>query len=129
MATFWSETFDPRKHHDAMWPIAGVPKGDRWRTASLQTHVVYFVRVCSFSFEFHSIQQIEKCLGFFAQKIRPSSRRNVRNFDPDPTLIHSLAQRWFDRLPMYLLEERRRIPIAKALRQALQEFANEKHVA
>jgi hypothetical protein len=129
MATIWSEKFDPPKHHDSMWPVPGVPERDRWRTASLQTHTVYFVRVCSFTFEFHSIQQIEECLSFFAQKIRPSSRRDVRDFDPDPALVHSLAQRWHDRLPMHLLEERRRVPIVRALTQALKEFIDEKHVA
>jgi len=129
MATIWSEMFDPRKHSDAMWPVPGVPQGDHWRTASLQTHTVYFVRVCSFTFEFHSIQQLEECLRFFTQKIRPSGRRDVHDFDPDPGLIHSLSQRWHERLPMYLLEERRRVPIAKALRQALQRFVDEKKVA
>ena len=129
MATIWSETFDPRKHSDAMWPIPGVPEGDKWRTASLQTHVVYFVRVCSFTFKFHSIQQLEECLRFFSQKIRPSGRRDVHDFDPDPGLIHSLSQKWHERLPMYLLEERRRVPIFRALTQALQEFSNEKPVA
>ena len=129
MATFWSEKFDPDKHHDAMWPVPGVPQGDRWRTASLQTHTVYFVRVCSFTFEFHSTEQIEECLRFFAQKIRRSSRRDVRGSDLHPTEVHSLTQRWHDRLPMHLLEERRRLPIVRALTQALQEFTDEKHVA
>jgi hypothetical protein len=112
-----------------MWPVPGVPQGDRRRTASLQTHTVYFVRVCSFTFEFHSIQQLEECLRFFTQKIRPSGRRDVHDFDPDPGLIHSLSQRWYERLPVYLLEERRRVPIAKALGQALQKFVDEKTIA
>ena len=124
MATIWSETFDPRKHYDAMGE--GVPQEHQWRTASLQTHTVYFVRVCSFTFRFHGISQIQECLRFFAQKIRPSGRRDVRNFDPDPGLIHSLSQRWHERLPMYLLEERRRVPIVLALRQALKKFAGTK---
>ena len=129
MATIWSETYDPQKHSDAMWPIPGVPQRDQWRTASLQTHVVYFVRVCSFTFKFLSIQQLEECQRFFAQKIRPSGRRDVHDFDPDPGLIHSLSQKWHEKLPMYLLEERRRVPIFRALTQALQEFSNEKPVA
>jgi hypothetical protein len=112
-----------------MWPIRSVPESDKWRTASLQTHTAYFVRACSFTFEFHSIQQIEECLRFFAQKIRPSGRRDVSNFDPDPGLIHSLSQRWHERLPMHLLEERRRLPIVRALTRALEKFANTKPVA
>jgi hypothetical protein len=126
MATIWSETYDPKKHYDAMRPIEGVPKHHQWRAASLQTHTVYFVRVCSFTFEFHSISQIQECSRFFAQKIRPSGRRDVRNFDPDPGLIHSLSQRWHERLPMHLLEERRRVLIVRALKQALKKFADMK---
>jgi hypothetical protein len=126
MATTWSETFDPRKHHDAMRTIEGVPQRHQWRTASLQTHAVYFVRVCTFTFEFHSISQIQECLRFFTRKIRPSGRRDVRNFDPDPGLIHSLSQRWHERLPMYLLEERRRVSVVRALKQALQKYSDMK---
>jgi hypothetical protein len=40
-------------------------------------------------------------------------------------MIHSLSQKWHERLPMYLLEERRRVPIFRAPTQALQEFSNE----
>jgi hypothetical protein len=129
MATIWSETFDPRKHQNAMWPTPGVPESHKWRTASLQTHPVYFVRVCSFTFEFHSVAQLEECLRFFSQKIRPSGRRDVHDFDPHPSMIHSLSQRWHERLPMYLLEERRRVPIVKALRLALRQFSDEKAIS
>jgi hypothetical protein len=38
--------------------------------------------------------------------------------------IHWEAQRWFERLPMYLLEEPKRRKVVLALRQALQ-FAEE----
>jgi len=100
MATIWSETFDPRKHHDAMWPTAGVPRNHKWRAASLQAHNVYFVRVCSFTFEFHNIPQLEECLRFFSQKIRPSGRRDVSHFGPDPSLVHSLSQQWHERFEL-----------------------------
>ena len=33
--------------------------------------------------------------------------------------LHSVCQRWCERLPMQLLEERRRVRIVPALRQAL----------
>jgi hypothetical protein len=83
---------------------------------SLETHRVYFVRVCAFTFEFHSIQQIQECLAFFSRKVHPSSRASLGG------ICHEEAQRWFDRLPMRLLEERRRIPVAEALSQALDKF-------
>lgn len=128
MAQIWSETFDPKRHSDKMCDISqipGVPKEQYWRAPTLQRYPVYFVRVCGFTFEFHSIEQIEACLRFFSQKVRPSSMIRFSHSDRQIHWLHWVAQRWFERLPMQLLEERRRVRIVPALRQALSKFKRE----
>jgi hypothetical protein len=71
-----------------------------------------------------SVQQLRDCLSFFEQKIHPSSRHQM----PPETLagVHGEAQRWFERLPMYLLEEPKRRKVVEALRRALQLIDEDK---
>jgi len=57
---------------------------------------VYFVTVCSFTFEFHSINQINACLKHYSQKVRPSTRipeKDLWKYGGD----HGETQRWFER--------------------------------
>jgi hypothetical protein len=125
MAQIWSETYDPERHRDKMHDVSkipGVPTEQYWRAPTLQRYPVYFVRVCGFTFEFHSIQQLEVCLAFFAQKVRPSSMIRFSDSDRRIQWLHWVCQRWFDRLPMQLLEERRRVRIVPALKTALTQF-------
>jgi hypothetical protein len=75
-----------------------------------------FVSVCSFIFEFHSIKQIEVCLEFYSFKNHPSNRADIGSAD------HWECQRWFEQLPMYLLEEPKRKKVVKALREAVLQF-------
>jgi hypothetical protein len=77
---------------------------------------VYLVRVCSFTFEFHSIEQIKLCLTYFEKKIHPSSRIDIDGADSWE------VQRWYERLPMYLLEEPKRQRLVKALMSAIKVF-------
>jgi hypothetical protein len=90
----------------------------------LKPDEVITVRVASFVFRFKSVEQLKTCLAFFEKKIHPSSRipakvlaadlgedwRELRGWD---------VERWFERLPMYLLEEPKREKVLKALRKAL----------
>ena len=77
---------------------------------------VYFVRVCSFTFEFHSVAQINECFQYYSRKIHPSSRLDIGGASSWE------VQRWFERLPMYLSEEPKRKRVVKALAAALEEF-------
>lgn len=81
---------------------------------------VVFVRVCSFTFEFLSADQVKMYLEYYQQVVRPSSRLPVYtgNFGGD----HGEAQRWFERLPMYLLEKPKRRKVIKALTLAFEQF-------
>jgi len=128
MAKIWSEKYDPKRHRDKMRDasrIPGVPTEQYWRAPTLQRYLVYFVRVCGFTFEFHSIEQLEVCLEFFSQKVRPSSMIRFSESDRRIHWLHWVCQRWFERLPMKLLEERRRVRIVPALKKALAQFKSE----
>lgn len=94
-------------------------------TASLIPRHVIVVRVASFTFRFGTIRQLRECIKYYEKKTRPSSRvaaktlaaelgegwRALRGWD---------IERWFERLPMYLLEEPKRQKVLKALSQALE---------
>jgi len=128
MAQIWKEIFDPKRHFDKMHDftkLPGVPREQYWRAPTLQRYPVYFVRVCGFTFEFHSIRQLEVCLEFFSRKVRPSSVIRFSASDRQMQWLHWVCQRWSERLPMQLLEERRRVRIVPALRQALTKFRRE----
>ena len=82
------------------------------------------VHVASFTFQFMSVQQLRDCLSFFEQKIHPSSRLPMA---PETSAgMHGEAQRWFERLPIYLLEEPKRRKVVEALRRALQLIDEDK---
>jgi hypothetical protein len=122
MARIWKEAFDSVKHGlpdalpDAIEPLR------RYRTApTLVSHDVVFVSVCSFTFRFYSRPQLEQVLNYYEQKIVPSSREpesvwSLRGGD------HGEAERWFERLPLFLREESKRLKVVKALRDALKMF-------
>ena len=112
MAKIWKEEFDPTRHHNRMdaGPAARPAKDN------LLPSWVYFVRVCSFTFEFHSVAQINHCLEYYDRKLQSSSRMNIGGAD------HWETQRWFERLPMYLREEPKRKDVVKALAAALEQF-------
>jgi hypothetical protein len=83
------------------------------------------VRVASFTFRFVSVEHLRDCLAYFQQKTHPTSRiaakklasqlgedwRSQRSWE---------VERWFERLPMYLLEEPKREKVVQALAKALQ---------
>jgi hypothetical protein len=92
--------------------------------ASLLPRHVIVVRVASFAFRFESVERSRKCIKYYERKTRPSSRiagkilsaelgedwRKLRGWE---------VERWFERLPMYLLEEPKRQKVLKALSRAL----------
>jgi hypothetical protein len=93
-------------------------------TASLLPHHVIVVKVASFAFRFGSVEQLRECISYYEKKIHPSSRI------PAKKLAAELGEdwreqrgweveRWFERLPMYLMEEPKRQKVIKALSRAL----------
>jgi len=71
------------------------------------------VAVASFTFRFVSTDQLKDCLDYYQRKTHPSS------MCPIGAMGHWDAQRWFERLPMYLLEAPKRAKVVNALKRAL----------
>jgi hypothetical protein len=111
----WKEKRDPSKHTD--WMSTYHVGGSRPPTLrdSILEEWQYFVRVCGFTFEFCSVEQISECLKYVGQKLHPSSRK------PNDGLEH-YWQRWSERLPAGLLKEAKRVKIVSALETALERF-------
>ena len=112
----WTEPYEPTRHvvpyvyRDAL--------ESRLRAPSFIPNNVLIVNVASFTFHFVSLQQVRDCLAHFELKIHPSSRLPLNQ-----TMDYGdsgEAQRWFDQLPMYLLEDARRKKVIKALTKALE---------
>ncbi len=117
MARWWFEPLDMERHRDFMSTchIGGMefePPRDR-----LIERRVYFVEAAGFTFQFASLGQLREALGHFERRVNPSSRR------PGVSLEH-YWQRWFERLPQWLFEERRRVRVVSALSRALQAFGS-----
>ena len=77
---------------------------------------IYYVRVCSFTFAFYSLEMLQDYLIYFSQDIKPSSRR--RCF----WVSGPMEQTRYDRLPLYLWEKSKRVKVVKALTEALTYF-------
>jgi hypothetical protein len=122
MAKHWKEKYQPSTHINHMWGDGCEP--DRTKDQVLDPTWVYFVRECGFTFEFHSLEQLEVCLAHFDQKMRPSTRipeDELWKFGGD----HGERQRWFERLPGDLFANTKRERIVKALSRAMEHFQRE----
>src|SRR5438034_9292935 len=123
MADIWKEVYKPkRKGSPAANPgsthmIYEFPPPPALPT-SLSPKEVWYVRVCSFTFAFHSMAQLEACFAYYSRKIHSTSRITEDNPLQEP-------QRWFERLPMYLLEEPKRKKVVAALQLALNRWTLE----
>ena len=99
--------------------------------ASLLRRDVIIVRVVSFTFRFTTIEELRECIKFYQQKTRPSSRVAAKTYEAEfgqdwRSLRGWDIERWFERLPMYLLEEPKRQKVLKALCKALELIESEK---
>jgi hypothetical protein len=119
MSKHWVENYDWTKHQNRMYgPGLDV---DRSRDQKLDPYRVYFVEVCSFTFEFHSLDQLRSCLDYYMQKVHPSTRipgKDLGSYSGD----HWETQRWYEKLPMKLLNNHCRPKVVKALERALSDF-------
>jgi hypothetical protein len=99
--------------------------------ASLVPLQVIVVRVASFTFRFETVKQLRECIAYYQKKTRPSSRISAKAIAADIGQDWRKwrgweVERWFERLPMYLLEEPKRQKVLKALSEALDLVENEK---
>ena len=127
MPQIWKETLVPKRKGDLpphaadkMWAFPLPPT----LPTTLLPREVWYVRVCSFTFVFHTLQQLQACLDYYGKKTHPSSRipfAELANYGGDS----SECQRWFERLPMYLLEEPKRQKVVAALRTARSQWSGD----
>ena len=126
MARIWSEPYDSLRHRQGLMPegfggsAARVRHG---RTPTLVGHRVIFVRVCSFTFEFHSIEEIRACAAYYSSKLQPSSQcpAAARAVHDGAVAWRWEVERWYERLPLYLREEQKRVQVVSALEHALRK--------
>jgi hypothetical protein len=122
MARIWKEAYNSAKQRAPIEYWGSVD--DHLRAPRLIPKDVFMVHVASFTFQFMSVQQPSDCLFFFEEKIHPSCRLPM---SPDTSAgMHEEAQRWFERLPMHLLEEAKRRKVVEALRRTLQLIDEDK---
>ena len=92
--------------------------------ANLLPRHTIVVRVASFTFRFGTKEQLRECIEHYEQRTQPSSRIAAKTLAADlgenwRELRGWDVERWFERLPMYLLEEPKRQKVLKALSPAL----------
>jgi len=120
MAKITVEDYDHTKHRDWMGYVDRAQRERRLRAGAILPRKVCTVRVCQFTFVFHSLCQLEMCLQYYAKEHHPTSKQP---FDANATYDHEEAQLWFDRLPQYLLEKPKRTKVVAALQQGVEQYA------
>jgi hypothetical protein len=120
VATIKIEDFDPQIHPNPMWYVDDEQAKRQGRVGRLVPYKVCSVEVCGFQFLFHSVVQIDLCLDYYRREHHPSSRLPVytENLGGD----HYETQRWFEKLPQYLLESSKRAKVVAALERARSEY-------
>jgi hypothetical protein len=127
MARIWTEPYDPQRHQAPMArevPVRGGgphPAARLSRTPTLERHRVILVRVASFTFVFHTPEELRACLAFYARKLHPSGRSAAaaNAVASGNVAWRRHVQRWHERLPLYLREEPKRLKVVAALSEAL----------
>lgn len=109
-----------------LWIVARIwkEKLTTFGTANLAPREVILVRVASFTFRFTTTKQLRKCIDYYERTTHSSSRIPAKviaaDIGPDWRELRSWeVERWFERLPMYLLEEPKRQKVLKALHKTL----------
>ena len=101
--------------------MSGIWKEPRSQTFGHVSSWTYHVRVCSFTFNFASLEHLQEYLEYFSKKTHPSGRGYKVGFCTYGD--HDEHQTCFQRLPLYLSEEAKRQKVIKALQEALDEFS------
>ena len=113
MSKHWKEKTDPEVHIDYMSTTH--IDGMSVKSSAERGEWVYFVRECSFTFQFVSLNQLEAAKNYFLLKVHPSTR----SFNNG---LEHYWQKWFERLPAGLNGGTKRERLLKALGKALEEF-------
>jgi hypothetical protein len=93
-------------------------------SSALAPEYAIVVHVVSFRFGFGSLEQLRACIDYYRRKTHPTSRVPAQKLAADlgedwREQRGWEVERWYERLPMYLLEEPKRKKVLNALRDAL----------
>jgi hypothetical protein len=121
MARITIEDFDAMRHGNPMWYIDDAQRERHQRAPTIVPYKVCVVNVCGFAFVFHSLSQLRLCLEYYSLEHQPSSRLPV--YDKNLGGDHWETQRWFEKLPQYLLEKPKRLKVVVALKKALEAYS------
>ncbi len=120
MARITIEDYDPLRHRNHMSCIDDAQRERHSRAPTIVPCKVCLVTVCDFTFTFHSMRQVRACRDFFSRKHHPSSRLPVWTGEYGGDQWET--QRWYEKLPQYLLEKPKRRRVVAALDRALEEY-------
>ena len=121
MARITIEDFDAMRHGNPMWYIDDAQRKRHQRAPTIVPYKVCLVKVCGFTFIFHSLPQLRLCLEYYSLEHQPSSRLPV--YDKNLGGDHWETQRWFEKLPQFLLEKPKRVKVIAALKKALEVYS------
>jgi hypothetical protein len=121
MARITIEDYKAVRHGNPMWYIDDAQRERYSRAPTIVPYKVCMVDVCGFTFIFHSLSQLRLCLDFYSLEHHPSSRLPV--YDENLGGDHWEAQRWFEKLPQYLLEKPKRAKVVTALKKAIDDYS------
>jgi hypothetical protein len=117
MAHITIEDYDATRHGNPMWYVDDAQRERHQRAPTIIPCKVCLVNVCGFTFVFHSLPQLRLCLDYYSEEHHPSSRLPILGGD------HWEFQRWFEKLPQFLLEKPKRSKVIAALKNTLEEYS------
>lgn len=105
--------------------ISRVSLGSEGGDRNLIPRSAIVVEVVSFTFRFDTTERLRECIAYYGSKVHPSSRVPAKQLAADlgedwREQRGWEVERWFERLPMYLMEEPKRQKVLKALNKALE---------
>ena len=121
MARISIEDFDSMRHRNPMCYIDDAQRERHERAPTIVPYKVCLVSVFGFTFVFHSLTQLRLCLEYYSIEHQPSSRLPV--YDKNLGGDHWETQRWFEKLPQFLLEKPKRQKVVVALTDALRQYS------
>jgi hypothetical protein len=119
MAKIWKEIRKDKEPSIDHMSGAGLSEISKSKDNLVQKYT-YYVEVCGFTFEFASVEQIRIALQYYSQKTHSSSRITMERWMRSE---RDCIQRWYERVPQYLLEKGKREKVVKALQKALDKFS------
>jgi hypothetical protein len=115
------EDYDQLRHGNPMWYIDDAQRERYYRAPTIVPYKVCVVEVCGFKFMFHSLVQLRTCIDYFSCEHQPSSRLPVEV--GHNCCSHLEVQRWYEKLPQYLLKKSKRRRVRQALQSAIVEYS------